>query len=133
MTSDAHQVCYFNETRRSIKRLIKVVFSISIWSAVGLAGQVGSPFEGDLLSHELIVLHYSRRPVGRAASGRYSTALHAAPRRRHKRGRRRRHYQALLLHTRYIPERRESLAWFTMATFTLILWSHVVHIDAIFS
>ena len=84
MTSDAHQVCYFNEARRSIKRLIKVVFSISIWSAVGLAGQVGSPFEGDLLSHELIVLRYSRRPaVGRAASGRYYAALHAAARRRH--------------------------------------------------
>jgi hypothetical protein len=83
MTSDAHQVCYFNEARRSIKRLIKVVFSISIWSAVGLAGQVGSPFEGDLLSHELIVLRYSRRPVGRAASGRYSAAQDAAVRRRH--------------------------------------------------
>ena len=114
MTSDAHQVCYFNETRRSIKRLIKVVFSISIWSAVGLAGQVGSPFEGDLLSRGIA----SRRAAvdGCLRCIRPLLGLLGF-----------RHWRAVP------PARRTPPRLSTMVTFTLILWSHVVHFDAIFS
>ena len=86
------------------------------------------------MSHELIVLrtHIARSaaPHQAATPPRYTPPYAAATNAVAAAAAITKHYYYLL---GIYPKRSESLAWFTMATFTLILWSHVVHFDAIFS